>query len=311
MNNHPVFKKVLVIGATGNFGTHVANQLCTDGHNVTALVRKQSQKLNSQINQQIGDATKREELNAAAKEKEVLIYGLNPTYPEWSKYAVKWLKISLAVALENGLTVVFPANVYNYDPKISSKINLNTKQVEMTKKGAIRVHMEQLIDEFCRQGGIAIRIRAGDFISKNAPNTWLDTLLSVKQNSSVKLLVPSDRNLRHNWAYLPDLATLVSSAICQSTQPKDNIKIHYEGISFNFNELEQALSQMSPSPVKSSRFPWSLVTIAGFVSPLMSELKEMRYLWQLPLEMDAENSHQWQLSYDNTPLNKIVGDLIR
>lgn len=311
MNNQTLSKNVLVIGATGNFGSHVANQLSDDGHNITALVRKQSQELNSKIRQKVGDATDIKDLNAVAKGNEVLIYGLNPAYPEWSKYSVKWLEISLAVALENELTFVFPANVYNYDPSISNSIGLETTQVEMTKKGAIRVQMERLIDEFCHKGGTAIRIRAGDFISKKAPGTWLDTLISVKKNKGVKLLVPCEKNLRHSWAYLPDLATLVSSAISQTTQPTDNIKIHYAGISFNFNELESALSDASPARVKLSRFPWPIITIAGLVSPLLKELQEMRYLWEMPLEIENGNSHGWQLSHATTPLNMIAKDLIK
>ncbi|EGU57388.1 hypothetical protein VINI7043_04700 [Vibrio nigripulchritudo ATCC 27043] len=300
-------KSALVLGITGGFGRYVALALKNEGWKVTGITRSKA-KLDSelmQFNIVEGDATNIEFLSKIAIGQDVLVYGLNPEYHLWSKYCKQWLNTSLEVALKHQLKLVFPANVYNYDPERSPTICEETAFSPVSSKGTLRVEMENQIKNFCLAGGNALLIRAGDFIAQNAPSAWFNFLVEMKADKTI-LQLPSDDSITHSWAYLPDLANVVTKLLeREETQGLETY--HYAGLNITFREIERSLQKIRGLPVKTKRFPWWALAIIGLFSYQMRAVREMRYLWQKPLALDDT---KLQNALEGTVLQRSLDEVI-
>lgn len=280
-------KSALILGITGGFGRHVALALKEKGWKVTGVTRSLS-KLDPELKQfdiLEGDATNERYLSEIAKNHQVLVYGLNPEYHLWKTYAQAWLTASLNIAKSYNMEVVFPANVYNYNPIRYSEVSEQSPNDPISKKGKIRVDMENQIRIFCQSGGSALIIRAGDFIGQYAPSAWFNFLVNMKSNKTV-LQLPSDKKIKHTWAYLPDLSVVVSDLLEHRLSGEETY--HYAGLNVSFEDIENSLLRMRGLPVSTRSFPWWSLDIIGLFSPKMRAVKEMRYLWQHPLKLTDE-----------------------
>jgi nucleoside-diphosphate-sugar epimerase len=287
-----MIKRALVIGATGSFGGHMATALLDDGWRVKALMRDpvrlppwlQGLEVVS------GDARQIEDVRHAAAGVEVIVYGANIPYPRWHREALPLLEPSVKVAEEQGLTLVFPGNVYGYDPEDGPNFGEETPFRPVSRKGAIRQRMEQRLQQASTHGAQILLLRAGDFIGAHAGSTWMH-VLSKKTDHGYRLLRPGPADLVHTWANLPDLAR----ATCRLLQRRDRLPsfapFHFAGYRVTFNELVEAMQAASGKQVKVWPFPWCAVTLLAPLIPFLRELQEMRYLWQQEVNLDGTRLH--------------------
>jgi nucleoside-diphosphate-sugar epimerase len=71
--------------------------------------------------------------------------------------------------------------------------------------------------------------------------------------------------------------------------------------------LAQAVCRAAPHRALAiKRFPWLLVRILSPLVPVMREMLEMRYLWQVPLQLDASRLAQLIGPEPHTPLDEAV-----
>ena len=74
----------------------------------------------------------------------------------------------------------------------------------MTRKGRIRVEMEDMLAAAAAEGLRYLMVRAGDFFGPKAPSSWATVLMGG--GTAGKIRTPERPGTRHAWAYLPDLA---------------------------------------------------------------------------------------------------------
>ena len=107
--------------------------------------------------------------------------------------------------------MLFPGSVWNYGRGMPPVLDESTPMQPTTRKGAMRVEIEQRIQEACDRGMRAIILRAGDFFGGGS-GSWFD-LVIAKDIGRSRLTYPGPLNVEHAWAYLPDFAaTLVRLA---------------------------------------------------------------------------------------------------
>lgn len=277
-------KTALIMGIGGGFGGHVAKQLHNDGWTLKALVRHNS-KLAAPFQDVeciVGDAADRGAIARAAQGVDLIVYGINPRYQRWEKDSLPLLEAMLAVAEKQGLQVVFPGNVYIY-PSNATAINEYAATQPTTRKGEIRLAMEQRLRRASEQGAKVLILRCGDFIGKNAPSTWLYRLIK-KTAKGYRLSTTGPRELAHTWAYLPDVAVTISRLL-----EKDDLQafevFHFAGHCISFNDIADAIEKSSGKTVTFSAFPWMLLRALSPFSALMQSVVEMRYLWEQPLNL--------------------------
>jgi hypothetical protein len=233
---------------------------------------------------------------------EVIVYGANVPYPRWHREALPLLEPSVQVAEEQGLTLVFPGNVYGYDPNDGPDFDEEAPFRPVSRKGAIRQRMEQRLRLASTRGAQILLLRAGDFIGAHAGSTWMH-VLSKTTDHGYRLLRPGLADLVHTWANLPDLACVVSRLLQRRDRLPAFAPFHFEGYRVTFNELVAVIQAASGKQVKVRPFPWWLVTLLAPLIPFLRELKEMRYLWQQEVNLDGTRLREaLDGEIPNTPL---------
>ncbi len=306
--------KVLVLGATGGIGGEVARQLKAAGWEVCALTRDVD-KARSQQPGFVwlkGDALKREEVIAAARGCAVIVHAVNPPgYRNWAEQVLPMIDNSIAAAIVEGATVVLPGTVYNFGPDAFPVLREDSPQHPQTRKGAIRVQLEQRLLHASRQGARVLIVRAGDFFGAQAANSWFSQGL-VKPGKPVSTVsYPGARGVAHQWAYLPDVARTMVALLERRASLDAFACFHMAGhIDRDGMQMVQAIQRVvlrrtGQQPSVGS-FPWWLLKLAAPFVVTFRELQEMRYLWQTPLCMDNQRLVEVLGSEPHTPLEHAV-----
>lgn len=280
----------LVLGATGGIGGAVARRLTEGGWTVRALVRAQSAaRVPAQVIPVTGDAMDGEAVATAAQGAQLIVHAVNPPgYRKWEKLVLPMLDNTIAAARARHARVLLPGTVYNYGPDSFPLIGETAPQHPLTRKGAIRVEMEQKLRRAAQVGDIqALIVRAGDFFGPGAANNWFAQGL-VKPGGRPRVIHnPGKRGIGHQWAYLPDVAeTMVRLIERNTSDPFETFHMdgHWDATGTAMVEaIQQALG--APRP-RAAPLPWWLLRAASLFTETPREVMEMRYLWQQPLRLD-------------------------
>ncbi len=236
-----------------------------------------------------GNAEHAADVLNAADGAQLIVHAVNPPgYRRWRELALPMLAHSIDAARHNGARLVLPGNVYNFDPRLTPVIDEHSPQQPVSRKGQVRVEMEQMLQDASHAGVRSLVLRAGDFIGPYGPSSWLSVVM-VKPGKPLRRFVdPSVPGVGHAWAYLPDLAeTLARLADIEGTLD-DAACFHFAGHWLpQGTELAAAVRAASGQPkLPVGRPPWTLMRLAAPFVTVLAEVQEMRYLWQQPLQLD-------------------------
>ena len=162
----------LVIGSTGSIGRAVIEELVFRGQSVRAMVRDTKK---AQWAAQIGrvdifegSAEEPESLHAAFKGAQIVFNCLNLPYPEWNRLPGIHGQI-LDAAKRASAKMVFPGNVYIYGHAQSAKVSENNPCNPCSRKGKLRVQLEDMFMEASRKNDVpTVIVRFPDFYGPNA-----------------------------------------------------------------------------------------------------------------------------------------------
>lgn len=286
--------KVLVLGASGGIGGEVARQLRDAGWEVSALQRGMAQAVEHRdgIRWLRGDALQAQDVMAAARGCSVIVHAVNPPgYRRWAELVLPMLDNTVAAATAEGATIVLPGTVYNYGPDAFPVLGEDSPQRPLTRKGAIRVELEQRLQEASRRGARVIIVRAGDFFGPHAGNNWFSQGL-IKPGLPVKAISnPGRPGIGHQWAYLPDVARTMVELLArrEALGPFERFHMagHWDADGGQMCEaIRSVVARRTGVAPKVRAFPWWLVTLASPFVATLREMLEMRYLWRGELRLD-------------------------
>ncbi|NQZ33610.1 MAG: NAD(P)H-binding protein [Oceanospirillaceae bacterium] len=297
-------KTVLVLGANGGFGSHMVHELLSHGYQVKCLVRDPNKLNDSLMGIDIkvikGDAANISEVTQAAQGCEILVYAINMPYAQWQQKSLSTLEVSVRLSEKNNMTLIFPGNVYIHNPAHGPNFSESSSHQPVTKKGKIRQAMELRLKRASHNGAKILIIRAGDFIGKNAKNTWLDFMLK-KGRSGYTLSAGTKQDITHSWAYLPDVAK-ACIALLNAGLPKAYNDFNFAGYQISFTDIAQAIERESGKKVKMAYIPWWLFSLLAPVLPFFKELNEMRYLWEQELNLNEDKLKKVLPEFKVTPI---------
>jgi nucleoside-diphosphate-sugar epimerase len=232
------------------------------------------------------EATTRDEAVAAAEGCDVVLNAFNPVITEWQKNALSLAYAAIATAESNGATLLFPGSVWNFGRNLPPLLDEGTPKPPTTRKGAMRVEIEQRIREACDRGMRAIILRAGDFFGAGR-GSWMD-LVIMKDMARGRLTYPGPRDVEHPWAYLPDLAaTLVELADRRDTlAPFETFG--FPGHTLTGGQLITAIEGVTRGTFNVRPMSWWFLKTFGQMMALGRELSELEYLWRVPHRVSGE-----------------------
>lgn len=306
--------KVLVLGATGGIGGEVARQLNGAGWEVCALTRDvdKARRENAGFSWIKGDALNRQEVLIAARGCAVIVHAVNPPgYRNWAELVIPMIDNSIAAAIAEGATIVLPGTVYNFGPDAFPVLHEDSPQHPQTRKGAIRVQLEQRLEEATHQGARVLIVRAGDFFGARVANNWFAQGL-VKPGKPVRVVsYPGAPGMAHQWAYLPDVARTLVELIERRGTLEAFARFHMAGhTDTNGTQMIQAIQRVvlrrTGHQPRVSRFPWWLLKVLAPFVVTVREMQEMRYLWQTPLRLDNQRLVETLGREPHTPLERAV-----
>lgn len=312
-------RTALIIGATGGVGSEVARVLAQRGFQVRALHRdppqaKQRMRSLGDIDWVKGDAMNAADVLAASTGVSLVVHAANPPgYRNWKGLALPMLDNSIAAAKAAGARLVLPGTVYNFGPDALPLVAESAPQHPQTRKGAIRVAMEQRLLRASQEGVPVLIVRAGDFFGAGAQNSWFSQAL-VKPGKPLRwLLYPGKRDVGHAWAYLPDLAETIAQLVEREAELGLFEVFHFQGHWFErgveIAERTRRVAGVPGAPIWS--FPWFAVYLLAPFVETCREMTEMRYLWNVPLELDNAKLLAFLGREPHTPIDEALRNTLR
>jgi nucleoside-diphosphate-sugar epimerase len=285
----------VVIGARGGFGAATAYALAKRGWTVAGMARK-AQALPPYDRMIEGDAMKAADVLAAAQGARLLIHAVNPPYPDWPVKAEAMLANTIEAAKATGATILLPGNIYNFGPDAGENLRPESPQNPQTRKGAIRVRMEQMLRRAAAAGVTVIILRCGDFFGPGAQSSWFELgLFGINPKARAKAITyPGDPAIGHSWAFLPDAAEAAASLSVAAFVGRLPQGFHDFGFTGHFVTgrdmiltINRALVGASQKTLPVKSFPWFGLSVISAFIPMLRELMEMRYLWKVAHRIDG------------------------
>jgi len=303
----------LILGATGGAGGEIAAALLRRGWLVRGLVRDVTRpRLSAEIAWHAGDAMNADDVMLAARGVDVIVHAVNPPgYRDWHKLVLPMLDNTIAAARAAGARIVLPGTVYNFGPDALPLLREDSPQQPLTRKGAIRVELERRLQQASADGVRSLILRCGDFFGPHAGNNWFAAMVKPGRPAR-SISYPGERELRHVWAYLPDVGETVARLLERENELAVFERFHFGGHWVDASAMLNAVRHAVGDPeLPLHAFPWWLATLATPFVTLFRELREMRYLWRKPLQLDNRKLVAFLGSEPHTGLDQAVETTLR
>jgi nucleoside-diphosphate-sugar epimerase len=297
--------RVLVLGAAGRLG-HKAAQAFRDAGWTVASVMRPGSAARAPAGTEIVElhALDHAAVCTAARGAAVILHALNPPYTDWSRQALPLAYSAISAAETAGATLLFPGNLYNYGSPLPPVIDENTPMRASSRKGQLRVAIEDRIAEAAERGVRTIIVRAGDFYG-GGQGSWFDLVLA-KEIRRGRITYPGPLDVAHEWAYLPDFAsTLLRVAAIRETLPQF-ASFGFPGHAVTGHEFTAAIARAMRGKLETNRMTWWLIHALRPVVPLCRELSEIAYLWNEPHRIDGAKLEAAIGAIPRTPLDLAV-----
>lgn len=280
-------KRALILGARGGFGGAVAEALWNSGWEVQPYARGS-------------------DMAAAARGADLIVNGLNPPkYHDWDRLIPEITAQVLAAGRHSGAAILVPGNVYPYGTQ-PEPWGPATPHRPCSRKGRIRSDMEaryrEAADGPWEQQ--VILLRAGDFMSVDAPFTLLGQLV-LRGLARGRIMAMGTPDVPHAWAWLPDLARAAAGLAGQAQGLPRWLDVPFAGHCFSFADLAGEITRQTLRPLRITRFPWWALHLAAPCWELGRELLEMRYLFETPHALQ-DGVARWLPDLAATPFEQVV-----
>lgn len=285
--------KHLIVGFTGGIGRATAKALLEKGESVVALVRslEKAKKYGeglAEIEFIQGDAANLSDVEKALGNCSTIYHCTNVPYPNWEADARELLSVSIAAAINQKAKFVFPGNVHVYGKAQQTLVNEGHPHSALTKKGKIRIEMEQMLVRANKEYGLRFCIvRMPDFYGPFVINGFSEKFYQNALHGK-KLQWFGGLNIPIELIYVEDGGEAM--AVAGLSDKADSMQFNVSG--FAETTAKKYLKEISNQGGKHSKISSIniefLVAMAGLFNPMAKEFKEMMYLKSSRLIMTGD-----------------------
>ena len=300
--------RILVLGAAGRFGYAAAEAFRDAGRQVTGLVRPAATNRAPRGIKTV-ETTDRLVAIEAGRGKDVVLHALNPPFKTWRRMALPHAYSAIEVAETNGATLLFPGSLWNYGKAMPDVIDETTPMLPATKKGDIRVTIEERIREASDRGMRAIVLRAGDFFGAGR-GSWLDLVIAKEATRGI-VTYPGPLDVMHEWAYVPDLAATAVKLAKMRDKLGPFETFGFPGHAVTGRELVDSIGKALRQTPTVKRMQWWMIHALSPVMPLSRELSELAYLWKTPHRIAGDKLKAAIGTIPHTPLDRAIAQTLK
>jgi nucleoside-diphosphate-sugar epimerase len=276
--------KVTVLGSNGHIGNAAMIAFRDAGWDVTGLGRANRRPIAGTAFVQ-GDANDLDVVKGAIGGADVVVHGLHLRYDQWGNGAAEaQLQVVLDAMAGTGETLLFPGTIYNYRA-VDRTIAPGLRQSGEKPRGEIRIRLEEMLREAAAKRGFQVIIlRAGDFFGPGNHDDWYGAAM-LMDFAKGRLYHMGALDIRHSWAYLPDLARAFAVLAEKRGQFGPFENFHFAGHWVSHGQVMAAVQSGLGRRLSVAPLPWWMLRAMGLVNPVMRDIYRMRYLWLNEMEL--------------------------
>jgi nucleoside-diphosphate-sugar epimerase len=300
--------RILVLGAAGRLGHAAAMAFRDAGWDVKGLVRPGA-AWRAPTGVEVVEAKERPAAVEAANGSDIVLHALNPPYTDWAQHALPLTYTAIECAETAGATLMFPGNVYNFGAGMPAVLDEATPMQPTSRKGRLRVEIEERMREASERGMRTIILRAGDFFGRGR-GSWFD-LVITKNLQQGRITYPGPLEVVHAWAYLPDLveAMVGLAAIRDGFGAFESFG--FPGHAVRGREFVGAIAKAARRQFRVKQLNWWMMRTFGRITAMGRELAEIGYLWQVPHRISGDRLAAALGKVPQTPLDLAVAQSLR
>ncbi|MBW5484686.1 NAD-dependent epimerase/dehydratase family protein [Streptomyces bambusae] len=294
----------VVIGF-GPAGAATARLLAEQGHSVR-VVTTSGRPAEPGIEHLALDASDSARLTEAVRGAVAIHSCAAPPYHRW---AAQWppLAASLCTAAEaSGAVLVMLGNLYGYGP-VDRPMTEDLPLAATGPKGRVRAAVWEQVRSLHDEGRIkAVEVRASDFFGPGVTDGGHlaeRVVPRVLRGKPVSTL--GDPDAPHSWSYLPDVARALVEVAGEErawgrawhvpTAPARSVR----------EMVDLLAARAGKEPVAVRGLPPAVLGLASLFSPLLRELKEIRYQFDRPFVIDS-SAYEAEFAVRATPVDEQV-----
>ncbi|GGJ79522.1 nucleoside-diphosphate-sugar epimerase [Anoxybacillus voinovskiensis] len=284
-------RKAIVLGASGGMGYALVQELAARKMHVKAFARSQGKLQQlfgtmADVEMYTGDVFRQDELIEACKDVDLIFHAVNIPYPEWPKGHPAIMENVLKAAEKNGAKVVFVDNIYAYGRSPGKKVTEDTPKNPHTKKGKIRLHLNNMLKEAHQRGVPTLICHFPDFYGPNAENTLMHfTLNSILSGRKAQYVGRMD--VKREFIYTPDGAKAMVELSLRESAYGDSWNIPAHDV-ISGHEIIEIARRTTGYSKRVSTVGKGMIAFLGLFHQGMKEMVEMMYLNEEPVVLSGE-----------------------
>jgi hypothetical protein len=136
-------------------------------------------------------------------------------------------------------------------------------------------------------------------------------MVVLKGLSSGRIEVPAAQDVSRAWACLPDMTRAAAALADKRGDLADFTDMPFAGFTLTMGGLKTELEAIPGHSLNVRRFPWWAMTLASPFWELARELREMRYLYDLPHSLDPAPMASLLPDLRMTPLVTVLSEHVQ
>lgn len=280
-------RKALVLGASGGMGYSIVKELASRDIEVTAFARNHEKLArmfgnDSNVSLHPGDIFDQEVLHAAASNVDVIYNAVNIPYGEWEDKLLHLNNCVIDAAKANGAKLAVVDNIYAFGRRQGTPVNEDTPKKAHTKKGKLRVKMEDLI----KDSGVSYLItHFPDFYGPNVENGQINyTLRQILADKKAGFI--GKHSVKREHIYTPDGAKAIVELSLHDEAFGQCWTIPGAGVIAG-EEIIQIIRSITRYDKRVSTITKNMIRSLGIFNKQMREFAEMQYLNEDPVILDG------------------------
>lgn len=292
----------VVLGA-GQIGTRLAQRLVAQGLRVRTVRRSRAPALPG-VELRTGDIRELAFAEQALAGASVVYDCMNPSYDKWPEQLLPIARGALHGARKAGASLIALDCLYMYG-RPAGAMREDSPLSPCSKKGALRVQLAEERFAAHRRGDVRVAVgRASDFFGADLPQSAFSDRFYQRVLAGKPAECMGDPDLPHSYTYAEDVSRALAvlggdvRALGEvwhlPTPPAETTR-----------QLNARMGRALGREVETTRIPKWLVRGVGVFQPIMRELAEMMYQWELPYVLD-DTKFRTTFGLSATPIDTAV-----